>query len=91
LRSVLGRQDPRLPVSVATSGHPNHLSSHVDDVRQSLVDPSGQGIEVLVSVEAGQRLRLLIFANLMIDLFEVTGDKRPRVDQIRCAECRECA
>jgi hypothetical protein len=48
--------------------------------RQHVVAQSPQGFhgrdgEVLISVEAGQRLRLVVLANLMFNLFDVTGDK----------------
>ena len=47
--------------------------------------------KVLISEEAGQRLGLLILLDLTVDLVEVTGDKRPGVDQVGRSECGECA
>jgi hypothetical protein len=38
--------------------------------------------KVLISEEAGQWLGLLILSDLTVNLFEVTGDKSPGVDQV---------
>jgi hypothetical protein len=59
-------------------------------VAQSPQDFHGWGGEVLISVEAGQWLRFLIFTDLTLDPINVIGDKRPGVDQVGCVERWEC-
>jgi hypothetical protein len=46
--------------------------------------------KVLVSEEAGQRLGLLILSDLTVNLVEMSGDKRPSVDQVGRSERGKC-
>jgi hypothetical protein len=47
--------------------------------------------KVLIGEEAGQLLGPLILSDLIVDLVEMSGDKRPSVDQVGRSECGECA
>jgi hypothetical protein len=61
--------------------------------RQHVVPPPPQLLhhgagEVLISIEEGQRLRLLVLADLPLDLVPVRGDVGPGVDQARGPQAR---
>ena len=64
--------------------------------REDVVSESPQSFDgwvgkVLISEEAGQRLGPLILSDLTVDFVEVSGNKRPGVDQVGRSECGECA
>ena len=58
----------------------------VQDLPQSFDRRFGK---VLISEEAGLRLGLLILSNLRVNVVLMTGDKKPRVDQVGRSEYGE--